>query len=97
MLLLAIDLVVALCFAVQFALAAYFLYLLYGLRSGSGESDAVLPGAATAGPAGVARYDSTRTRRGAAYSLCAGATGRPMNTSSGRPVSSALMYAGTAP
>jgi cellulose synthase/poly-beta-1,6-N-acetylglucosamine synthase-like glycosyltransferase len=42
-LLLAIDLVVALCFAVQFALAAYFLYLLYGLRSGSGESDAVLP------------------------------------------------------
>ena len=41
--LLAIDLVVALCFAVQFALAAYFLYLLYWLRAGSGEGDAVLP------------------------------------------------------
>jgi cellulose synthase/poly-beta-1,6-N-acetylglucosamine synthase-like glycosyltransferase len=39
----AIDLVVALCFAVQFALAAYFFYLLYGLRAASGESRAALP------------------------------------------------------
>ena len=44
MLLSAIDLVVALCFAVQFALAAYFLYLLYGLREGPVENRAVLPG-----------------------------------------------------
>jgi len=39
----AIDLVVALCFAVQFALAAYFLYLLYGLREGPVGNRAVLP------------------------------------------------------
>jgi cellulose synthase/poly-beta-1,6-N-acetylglucosamine synthase-like glycosyltransferase len=44
-LLLAIDLVVALCLAVQFALAAYFLYLLYwlGRQPPGGEALAALP------------------------------------------------------
>jgi cellulose synthase/poly-beta-1,6-N-acetylglucosamine synthase-like glycosyltransferase len=39
----AIDLVVALCLAAQFALAAYFLSLLYWGRESAGQSGAVLP------------------------------------------------------
>ena len=37
-----------------------------------------------------ALFDQTASRRGAAYSRWAGATGRPSNSSSGRPVSSAF-------
>jgi cellulose synthase/poly-beta-1,6-N-acetylglucosamine synthase-like glycosyltransferase len=42
-LLTAIDLVVALCFAIQFALAAYFLYLLYGLARQPVDGEALPP------------------------------------------------------
>jgi cellulose synthase/poly-beta-1,6-N-acetylglucosamine synthase-like glycosyltransferase len=41
--LLAVDLVVALCFAVQFALAAYFLWLLFGLADHPPRPEPALP------------------------------------------------------